>query len=360
MSHLTFATPVHEAQMNSGNVLAEIYRALQRLENSIEDQQFRIQGIEGSIRSSTSSPIHERFSSLANSLTKEKDLPDLPRLASPSSAYMRNGTQDYEATVMKLHKRRFEFVDDSCSDLESTKEIIEFERQEDYSPSGFNAPGVHQESLHTLDPWNRKGKQPEIMDYSDVYSQSVYSSRPLSRLELQIPAIPSMTMEEHTTPTRYTLHDSPIIHPEDQKVRRSLSARSHVKTLASSLSSIRYRKLWGITHSKSTSSVTSVDSNTSPTHERVELTFFAYDNLKTSVQASLSFRSKERSTSRSEARRLNSLSSTSANGVATNIMPSERSELAGKGGLESLYSLAIRGFEKVASNFRRGTVSFVA
>ncbi|KAE9368330.1 hypothetical protein N431DRAFT_512362 [Stipitochalara longipes BDJ] len=350
-------------QMSNANVLVDIYSALQRLESSLDDQHDRIRTIEGSIHSTGSSPIHDRFSSIADSMAVEKGSPELPRHGiPPSSPHVGYAASEYEASVMKLSKRRFEFMDDSCSDLQYDKSTAEMKENDEEMSGPIPPPQLHAENLHKPRlpaPWNRNGKHAANMDNSDAYSQSVYSSRPLSRLELEIPPVPPLPREFDQASGRYSLYDAPTIPVETPKVRRSISVRTHVKAFSASLSSIPYRKSWSSGRSKTISSLSSAESSGTRSHERAEMAFYAYDNLKSSVRSSVSLRSKERRARRAETRRLKSLSSAERGGVGLGTMPVEKNELEGNGGFDMLYSFFIRNFGKFRTKYYSGRVSII-
>ncbi|KAH7336122.1 hypothetical protein BKA65DRAFT_563025 [Rhexocercosporidium sp. MPI-PUGE-AT-0058] len=344
MNSSGIANPSNKHEMSNSKILVDIYNALQRLESSLDDQHTRIRTIEGSIRSNGSSPTHGKLSSIASSMSEEKDLSDLPRSveSAESASFFPPGykSSDYEASVLKLFKRRFEFMDDSCSELESNKSSEE--PKEDKLARTIKTPQSFVESIDKDSlsaPWNRDRKNVPDLDNFDAYSQSIYSSRPLSRFELDIPPVSPVPEESGESSGRYSLYDTPALPVSIPAVGRSISIRAQVAAFSRSVPSFRFRKSGSGMRSKAASSVNSAESSGSQSHERAEISLHAYDNLKNSIYSFVSFRSKERVARREETKRLKGLSLVRGNGSNLDSAHSEKHETEGNGALATLHSL---------------------
>ncbi|KAL5317352.1 hypothetical protein ACEPPN_014447 [Leptodophora sp. 'Broadleaf-Isolate-01'] len=341
MIHLKDAERSNKPEMSNVNILVDIYNALQRLESSLDDQHLRIRTIEGSIRSNGGSPTHGKFSSIATSMIEEKDLPDLPRSAQALSfSYAGHISSEYEASILNLFKRRFEFIDDSCSDLGHNRGS---EKLKEDSVSGTIGPpqsSVGSIETHRLSAqWNNSGKCVAALDNSDACSQSIYSSRPLSRLELDMPPVPPIPEEFGPPSGRYSHYDTPPLPVDIPSVRKPISIRAHISSFSRSVSSLRYQRSWGGIRSNATGSVTSAESSSTQSHERAEISFHAYANLKSSIHSSMSFRSRERVARREKTRRLEGLSPVLKSGTGLRSVLYEKVGFKGKGTLVTLHSL---------------------
>ncbi|KAG4428504.1 hypothetical protein IFR05_016015 [Cadophora sp. M221] len=341
MIHPRAAEQSNKPERSNANILVDIYNALQRLETSMDDQHVRIRTIEGSIRSYGGLPSHGQFSSIATSMIEEKDLPDLPRSAhTPSFSHVGCTSSDYEASVLNLFKRRFEFIDDSCSDFEHKDESEDLKENRSSGAIRQSQSPVGSRGTHLLlASQDENGKRVAVIDNSDTYSQSVYSSKPLSRLDLDIPPVPLVPEEFEQSSGRYSLYDTPPRPVDIPAVRKSVSIRAHISAFSRSVSSLRYRKSSSGIRSKAAASVTSAESSSAPSQERAEIFFHTYANLKSSVQSSISFRSKERVARREETRRLEDLSPVSRSGVSLRSVLCEKVGLEGKGTLVMINSL---------------------
>jgi hypothetical protein len=345
--------------MSSTDVLVNIFSTLQRLETSLDDQHHRLHTIEVSIRSSTTSPTPDGFSPLARSPMTDKQLPDLPgRFTSPPSSYAEYAASVHDATVLKLYKRRFEFKSDSCSDLQDDEGTAGASESNDGTGGAVQFSQSPAERLDVPEPSNYYAP----FHNNDAYSQSAYSSRPLSRLDMDIPPVPPLPKSTDQAATPRSDFGAPTISmatPEGGN-SGSVAHDEAVSVPSSPVTSFLRRKSWSTRRTRSRSSLSSSVDSSRRSHEQVEMAFYAYDNLKGSLRSSISLNSKERHASRAEARRLASLCSASKR--STDLCPVlyDEKSVSGENGLRNLFNFFIRVFGKAGSKYHAGRISVVA
>lgn len=311
--------------MENTNVLVEILTTLRQLESSLEDQNHRLKTIEVSIHSTTSSPSLD-CSHNFGCQTINKDLPDLPvssHVASPS--YIEDYRSIYGEVLKELFQRRFEFVDESGFDLRSDdatapKEIHDEEVM--YSSSHRISPHLYAPAPLRLSN-SKRNSDVEIpsVDHADAYSMSVYSSRPLSRLSLNIPSVPPLPSAKSPTsisdimePSRLAPISNYVVVTENIRVQRvpdsihgSKSARPSSPLWTESL-----RRSWSSRRTKSrnssSNSLASSEKCSLRSHERAEMAYYAYDNFMTALRSAIYWGSSDRKSNREEASRLKTLS----------------------------------------------------
>jgi len=289
--------------MSGDNILVDIFNALDRLEAGLKGQAARLGTIELSVRSGPASPTSG--GSFAGDAmlgpARDKQLPGLPDhapLTPPPSSQAESPVSMYETSITRL-RRRFEFVDDSRSDIYDAPEW----------PSGDRLEGRGRVPGPST-PWHRSAEAGDSPadnddDDDDAYTRSAYSPRPLSRLDLQIPPVPAVPEtaqlrqgRQHYsgTPGRdyASLPAAPAGHAEDETRPVRPFSRSQSR-----------RRSWGSSSSKSRSPG-------QQSHKRVEMTYYAYENFGESLRSSMSFRSEERRAARDEIRRLEALATPAA------------------------------------------------
>ena len=274
--------------MGRDDVLFDIFNTLHRLETLLEGQESRLKSVELSVRPSTGSAASECSCSFdsdtAASCAKGKhgsSLPPASPLTPPPSSKSAFPTPEmYQMSVMNL-RNRFEFIDDSQCDV---REIIQ------NSPQARLEPEEHDSY---------------VGGHDDAYTQSVYSSRPLSRYDLYappVPAVPVPARDEAAQSSEDQSYGAPLPRDRAQNEKEPLPA-------AESPTNSRRSSSWRSGTSRSSRS--SKSSSSRPSHQRVGMTYYACDNFVQSICASKSFRSEEKRAIRSEVRRLGYLSSPS-------------------------------------------------
>jgi hypothetical protein len=163
-------------QSTSSDVLKSILATLQSLEVRFEDQNMRLGTIESSIVSSACSETSGSPKSPCSrhlSLMSDVKTP-MPAMKALGSTMEHPAAHAYLDSVMELRKRFF---------------------LEGRSNFAFNQEVVEHSASHAGERYG-KAQANEGVEYEDDdddwYSQSVYSSRPLSRLEIDIPPTPPL------------------------------------------------------------------------------------------------------------------------------------------------------------------------
>lgn len=242
-----------DTRPSSPEILLGILATLNRLENRFESQSERLTDLEVCIQSRSSSPVGSPHAIPWNKHSE--------RAERASSVFTDSGSRqfalgDYHAsaykdTVANLRKR-FEFIDESLSELGKTR----------------NAGGCEDD---------------------DYYSASIYSSRPLSRLELESLAVPNLQVATGGYGTTSSgCANAPILPPEapavlcdDTATPSTQSERSSSECL--SPSSTAQTSLTGSWH------------KTQKVHSRLGP---ALQSIKTAVRRSASLRSSSTGDSR--------------------------------------------------------------
>ncbi|CZR60333.1 uncharacterized protein PAC_10229 [Phialocephala subalpina] len=158
-------------QSTSSDVLGSIFATLQSLEMRFEDQNMRLGTIKSSIVSlaySDTSGSPKPLCSHHLSLVSNGKTPT-PAVKALESTMNHSAASAYMASVMELRKR---FSFEGRSNLALNREVIE-----------HSAPHVGERYERVQ---AHEGVE-YVDDDNDWYSQSVYSSRPLSHLELDVP-----------------------------------------------------------------------------------------------------------------------------------------------------------------------------
>jgi hypothetical protein len=197
----------------------------------------------------------------------------------------------YQAAVMSLRKR-FEFIDESQSEFQGVVQSWPQMRPEVPVCAG-NGSAIWND--------NDEGGITSPVDHDDAYTQSVYSSRPLSRFDLNIPpampvlANPKSTpaSEEHGPVGGYPC-GTPLPESHDQEIKVPLTKSKR---------SISWRR------GKDHASQPSEPPPCQPSHERAKISYYACDNFVYSLHSSRSFRSAEKRAMLHEIKRLGALSS---------------------------------------------------
>lgn len=285
--------------MGQDNVLFEILNTLHRLETRLDGHKSRIGSIEHSVHPGTSHSTSEfscsfNPSTTASTATEEqgpRSSPAAPLSPSPSFKADSPTPEMYQAAVMSLRKR-FEFINDSQSKFQGVVQSWPQMRPEVPMCAG-NGSAIWND--------NDEGGITSSDGHDDAYTQSVYSSRPLSRCELNIPPAVPVLEKPKSTPVS-----------EEQGPRGSYPCgtplpESHVQErempLRKSKRSISWRR------GKDHASHVSEPPSRQPSHERAKISYYACDNFVYSLHASRSFRSEERRAILHEIKRLGSLSS---------------------------------------------------
>ncbi|KIN03375.1 hypothetical protein OIDMADRAFT_26084 [Oidiodendron maius Zn] len=338
--------------MSGNDILIDIFNALRRLETRIASQGSRLSAIDHSNCSAPFTPEGSFVHSAVHGFSEDKQLSEFSQvLTPPPSSPAESPISLYEASILKL-RRRFEFMDDSCSNVhdtsgESSGEYIAGDKlilppSDADRPNGWvfrTEPSVEGGTLYR--------------DNDDVYSQSIYSSRPLSRAEPPISRIPLAPhidrlqqgsqeyddgLETHTAVLGNTISIAPQVshtHNEVLPVTPLMRNKSQKSSTGSSRSS--------------RSSCMSQQPNW-----RVEMAYCASDIFVESLRSSWPFHSKER---RDEARRLKRLVSPVAEDstMSASILPPQ-----GKGKwTPTLRGLLLQPFSK-ARLHHSGRISFVS
>ncbi|KAK1772113.1 hypothetical protein QBC33DRAFT_582342 [Phialemonium atrogriseum] len=165
--------------MGRDDVLFDIFNTLHRLETLLEGQESRLKSVELSVRPSNSSAASECScsfdSDMAASCAEDKHGPRLPPnspLPPPPSSKSDFPTPEmYQMSVMNL-RNRFEFIDDSQPDVREIHQNL---------PQALLEPEEHAGNPSTSWKENIDGDAASYVGgHDDAYTQSVYSSRPLS------------------------------------------------------------------------------------------------------------------------------------------------------------------------------------
>ncbi|EAQ91471.1 predicted protein [Chaetomium globosum CBS 148.51] len=288
--------------MSEGRVLGEMLETLQRLETRIDGQKDRLDAIELSIRSGGASSM-ATSSSIVNSdhdSTAAEHLHECPSPITPPSAEQPTYPASvYRASIAEMRKR-FEFVDASCSDVHPMQAA---------SPDNLQ--------------WDQTGvasnpNQDEGYEHEVVYTESAYS-RPLSRLDLgdmaEAPPLPNniqfQTDFQGRAVPSYSgeQHHEPVV--DTRELQTSHSDPAHTQD---EIRAVRYEDVHfhSIQAQKETSQTTGARPDISRRHEHVEVMYLAWDNFKTSLRPSWWLFSSEHRAALNEKRRLGELCGTGA------------------------------------------------
>lgn len=341
-------------QMSNAEVLINIFNVLRRLETSLEDQHHRLNTIEVSIHSNTNSPTQDGFSFSTRTPKTDKQLPDLPGpSASPPTSYGEYSATVHDASIMRLYKRRFEFGSDNCSDIRHAEDTAGASESNEEASGTANLSESHAEHLDVP----ASSKYHACVDNNDVYSLSVYSSRPLSRLDLEIPRVPPLPENADPPPCSHLGLEAPASSATIPEQDNSGHVPSHshdeaVFVTSSPVTSFLHLKSWRSRRTSSHSSLSSSASSDRRSYEQVEMAFFAYDNLKGSLRSSMSPKSKERRASRAEARRLASLCPVSKSSAdLCQVLCGEEPLSRENWNVRNLYDLLVLFFQKTSSKY---------
>lgn len=252
------------------DVLQDILTTLHRLEMRFDDQNDRLGTVESSIPVTGGSPMTHvgNMPSFRRSPTADGPMPYFPRPLYSTEKYdasLRNSSaSEYVESVMRM-RNRFEF--DSRSELAEVPQELMTEHDD--------APEEIQEGTSYMDGGN------------DWYTMSVYSSRPLSRLELDIPPVPGISQQETCTCE---------IHQRASDMPRQTMSYHDTPTTATSMDSPSFgRSLLESEHSASTAPSTAPSTPTfKQSQENIGSVPGIYGNLKQSFKRSMSIRSRDR------------------------------------------------------------------
>ena len=322
--------------MDEPKVLAEIFSILKRLESRLQTQSSRLDYIELSIRSEPSDPGQLSSSNVPiNDTLVHKTLPKIPSpMTRSSSLNEASAASSYEASIRRL-RRRFEFLDDSDSEVLESPDTPGHDPQEKAIRVSLPIPHFARNAT----PSNEVSEKLDGDDLASRVNQnrnswSYYSPTHLSRQNLDIfsAANRGAPVETRVEPSAMALLSTPPCEqpPSGVSITRSSTRRS--------------RRSGRTFHSK-VSSTTTVSS-----HEKAEIMLYAYDNFKHSLLSSRPFRSKERLSVREEKRRLRLLANEESRANKSKELEAS---------ISRLQNLLQKWF-KNASTRTYGTVSFVA
>ncbi|KAI0123662.1 hypothetical protein BJ170DRAFT_712748 [Xylariales sp. AK1849] len=263
-----------QRQMPTANILGDILKTLQKLEKRLDGQSSRLVAIELSVHSGYTSPKTTGTSSVSsnNSSSAYKQQDGVySSTTTASSSHPNSPASLYRKSVAELRKR-FDFVDDSISDLNGSHGHSYTDEHAFEHSQGTQAPSDMWASIDGSLSEQLNGDNDDVVDLP--YTESAYS-RPLSQFDVS-------KLAEHP----------PL--PQDHA--------GFGATFEPTVS--------GSPGQQSGSSCT-IDVSTHPAlrrysqrHERVELAYLAYENFKSSLRSSLSIRSSQR---RDEQQRLREL-----------------------------------------------------
>ncbi|KAH6842901.1 hypothetical protein B0I37DRAFT_436813 [Chaetomium sp. MPI-CAGE-AT-0009] len=287
--------------MSEGRVLKEILETLQRLETRIDGQKGRLDAIELSIRSGGASSM-ATSSSIVNSdrdSTEPQQLHECPSPITPPSAEQPTYPASvYRASIAEMRKR-FEFVDTSCSDVN---------RSWAASPDNLQ----WDQTRVTPNPNQDEGYEDEV-----VYTESAYS-RPLSRLDLgdraEAPPLPTNIRFQRDSrdfqggvPSSGERHHEPVAEIRDMQTSHSNPAHTQDEIWAVHYEDVH---LNNSQTQEEISQTTRAGPETPRRHERMEMIYLAWDNFKASLRSSWWLSSFEQKAAHNERRRLSELCGT--------------------------------------------------
>jgi hypothetical protein len=243
------------------------------------NQNDRLSTIECTLSDAGSSPI-SRMGSVSSprhppavEKSPRHDRGHLPTLETDGSPYQSFAASAYMASIMNM-RRRFEF--DTHSDLaEPYPEPVTQHQDVLNAGQECTAPSLHGED-------------------NDYYTMSVYSSRPLSRFELDAPRVPAVPQDFIAPPNTCTCE----IHRAASSIAfPAMRYEEMPETPTSAADTGSRRSISDSQHSTNTAP-TSVSSTQS--QSRTESISSAYKALKHSLRRSASSRSGDRSTTATE------------------------------------------------------------
>ena len=338
--------------MSGNDILIDIFNALRRLETRIASQDSRFSAIDNSNYSAPFTPEGSFVHSAVHGFSEDKQLSEFPKvLTPPPSSPAESPISLYEASILKL-RRRFEFMDDSCSNVhdtsaESSGEYIAGDKLV-IPPSDADRPNGW---VFRTEPSVECGAS--YRDNDDVYSQSIYSSRPLSRAEPPISRIPLVPHIDRLRQGSQEYQDG--LETCTAVLDNTISIAPHVSHTHNELLPVTPLMRNKSQKSSTGSSGSSRSSCMSQQPNwRVEMAYCASDTFVESLRSSWPFHSKERL---DEARRLKHLASPVAKDstMSGSILPPQ-----GKGKwTPTLRGLFLQPFSK-ARPHHSGRISFVS
>ncbi|KAH6636047.1 hypothetical protein F5144DRAFT_610859 [Chaetomium tenue] len=278
--------------MSEGRVLGEILETLQRLETRVDGQKGRLDAIEMSIRSGGASSMATN-SSIVNSdrdSTAAEQLHECPSPITPPSAEQpMYPASVYRASVAEMRKR-FEFVDASCSDVHPVQAASPDDLQWDQTRV---APNLDQD----------EGYEHEV-----VYTESAYS-RPLSRLDLggmtEAPPLPNnIQFQGDFQGKAVPIYSEEQNHESVTDIRDMQTSYSDPAHTQDEIQAVRYEDVHRSQTQKGITQTTGHRHDISQRHEHVEMMYLAWDNFKISLRSSWWLFSSEQRAARTEKRRL--------------------------------------------------------
>ena len=281
--------------------LSGISDVLHCLKAHLDSQDTRLDFIESYIRSGAASPVPNASSTEEETAVRNERLPERPSSFHESPGTLPetgSAAAAYQASLLELQER---FLKSSSN------------RRGAWEP-------VFRDDSETLRSAPKPASLPELGDssgssgmiYDDAYSVSVYPSEYFARSEVlnvpqmgipTIPALPATTAFERDNDDPELLENSIPYSSTVSPIR--MAPETPPVTLLSRSSSLKFWKnRSGRPSSSSARSARSTSSRVSARqqHERVELTYYAYDNFWKSL-----FSVTERRASRNETRRLSVL-----------------------------------------------------